>query len=115
MSNWKTQKGDEWCYEGSFIRAVADLISGDCVLVVRDISPANGKVSEKALFRFFSETKEYFSEARIFIKQLRIDSSVNEVLASLQHQGLINCQMSDSQHQLVEVTSLKEGNRWFSW
>lgn len=115
MSRWKTQKGDEWCYESGTIRAAADLNSDDCFFILRDIVSANGKVTEKALLRFLNETKECFSESRIFIKQFRLDVGLKEMLTSLQRQGLINYQITDSPQPLIEVISMQARERWSLW
>ena len=115
MSSWKTQKGDEWYYESGTIRAVADLNSVDCIFVVRDIVSANGKVTEKALLRFLNETKKCFSDAGIFIKHLRLNADLKEMLTSLQRQGLINSQISDSPQPLIEVISLQPKKGWYLW
>jgi hypothetical protein len=115
MSSWETQKGDEWCYESGTIRAAGDLNSADCVFIVRDIVSANGEVTEKALLRFLNETRECFSESRIFIKQFRLDVRLKKILTSLQQQGLINYQISGSPQPLIEVISMQAKKGWSLW
>ena len=115
MGSWKTQRGDEWCYESGAIRAVADLNSNDCIFTLREIVSANGEVTERSLLRFLNETKEYFSESRIFIKQLRLGAGLKEMLMSLQNEGLINYQISDSPQALIEIISMHSRKRWSFW
>ncbi|MCL6414417.1 hypothetical protein MIB92_02025 [Aestuariirhabdus sp. Z084] len=115
MSNWKTQKGDEWRYDNGTIHAIGDLNSAECAFLVGDITCSNREITEKHLLNFLRETKESFSESGIFIKQSRLKSSAKEVLMSLENKGLVCSKASDSPQSLIEVVSVPAKKWWSLW
>ncbi|NQD96441.1 hypothetical protein HP532_27655 [Pseudomonas sp. CrR25] len=115
MSAWKTQKGDEWVYENGSVKSVADYNSESNSLLIRYISFAKNKASEKLLFNFLRETKNLFPETHIFIKSQYLDHKAEAVLNSLQGKGLIIFHTSDSPLLQKELISLKNKKWWSLW
>ena len=84
---WKTNKGDEWHYEGKHIRAYADLYSDSSILDIRHVADTTGTITGDSLLGFLVETAGYFSVLQMHV---RLDSSeINETLGSLRAAGKV--------------------------
>ena len=97
--NWKTQKGDEWFYEHSGIKASADRIpygeeSEDYAIVIKYLYPERGKLTERKLIKFLSNTKREFEGINIVIKYQESEIPYQPLLDSLSNKEYLKYQVN---------------------
>lgn len=71
-TNWKTQKGDEWCFENKYFKGHADRLPyasecTDSAIVINGIY-SKRRVTSRAFLGFLSDTNEQFPGHGIILK-----------------------------------------------
>lgn len=103
--------GDEWWYEHSGIKASADRVPygeecSDCAIVIKYLYRERGKLTERKLIKFLSNTKSEFGDTNIVIKyQNDKDSSSN----GIPYQSLLES-LSEKQYIQYRVNSVSNSS-----
>ncbi|WP_286268713.1 hypothetical protein [Thalassotalea hakodatensis] len=111
-SNWKTQKGDEWCYEDGAIKSIADFDSHTQIFTIRDLSGASTK---SKLLAFIRLTQSGFSNATLELKVSRFSQDVESQLRLLQSSGIIELAPQQLGSSVVKINYVKPKSWWQLW
>lgn len=113
-TRWKTQKGDEWCYESGDIHAAADLFRDEQIFSIRGISCSGGSPTEKQIVHLLYDARQQFSGVRLLINLGRSVPTLESNLESLRKKGRVGYQMLAPEAK-VEITYIREKQWWSSW